>query len=165
MEIGSEKQGAIEITKTSSETVRCIIRQGDKILLLQKNKNALAPEKFEFPGGNIDSIAGDMSTLEEQTNSVQTEIGEEAGLDISGIQAIKVDQFDYEFQGKWEMLKRKVHLFLVDLPESFDMQVQTGWVESDFHKGAVWVKIDKLRELKSEGKLLGNSMQFEKALT
>lgn len=153
-----------ERAKTSSETVRCIIKKGDRILLLQKNKGSMAPEMYEFPGGNIDSISGDESTLEEQVRSVIMEVDEETGLDIRELKIVNVDQFDYEFKGKQEILKRRVHLFLVNLPENSDSNAQTGRIKEDFHKGSDWVTVEQLKDLKRQGKLLGNSQVFEKAL-
>lgn len=163
-----------EIVKTESETVRCIIRRGSEVLMLKKSKkSSLASEAYEFPGGNIDDIQGSTATEEEQIVAVKKEVLEETGIDLGDNIPKKVDEFDYEFRGKWEVLKRKVHLFIVDLDAGQEQTISVGGIESDFHEKAVWVSIEELKKMKADTesfgdhadvKLLGNSLHFEKAL-
>ncbi|OGH04036.1 MAG: hypothetical protein A2W22_00215 [Candidatus Levybacteria bacterium RBG_16_35_11] len=152
------------------ETVRCIIEDSQgKILLLQKAKDSKAKGLFEFPGGKIDSIAGDSSTYAEQLKAVVKEIEEETGIDISRCSPQKSDEFTYQFTAGNHLHERMVHLFFVRLPivnneVSINSTLNPAGLSEDKHTHFNWVTKADLLRMRAEGKLSGNSQHFETIL-
>lgn len=151
------------------ETVRCIIENmNGKILLLQKAPDSKASNLFEFPGGKIDDIAGNMSTPDEQLRAVTNEVLEETGIDLSDNTPQKLDEFEYDFSAKGKNYKRRVHMFHLRLHSDHEIAINTtaddeGQSE-DKHAQSVWVTRDELLSMKQNGELSGNSIQFEETL-
>lgn len=165
-----ETSSPIEIVNPSpKETVRCIIENSrGEILLLQKTADSKAPNLYEFPGGKIDEIASNASTEKEQLNSINNEINEETGIDISSLLPQKVGEFDYKFTTQGTSHERRVHLFYLKLDSDQVVTVNTtensqGQSE-DNHQQFVWKTKEELKQMKEDGLLSGNSQHFEKIL-
>lgn len=155
------------LPKKEVETVRIIVKDGQgNILLLKKSDKSLAKGLYEFPGGKIDEIMGENSTLEEQTQASQKELSEEAGVHDANIKLDRLGDFSYEFSGNAGYNnKRKVHVFTAHLNE-VKPELLVGQTKDkegkpeDFHDGYIWVTKEELNKLKTENKLVGNSTNF-----
>ena len=150
------------------ETVRIIVVDAEgNILLLKKSEKSIAKGLYEFPGGKIDEIAGESSTLSEQQKAAKKELSEEAGVDSEEAVLNRVGDFTYEFGNKSEYNNsRKVHVFVAKLetskPELVVGQTKNALGESeDFHDNYIWVTKTELDQLKYENKLLGNSTNYQ----
>lgn len=152
-------------TINCAETVRCkIINKHGKILLLKKGLNSKNPGKYEFPGGQIDTIIGDSSTKQEQEAAVIREIYEETRLNISNLPIIKKQSFKYNFDLNGIRYSRVVHLFQAKLLlENNNIQINqtsnSNGQSEDKHDEFTWVTPDEFIELQKNKKIAANSIQ------
>jgi|GEM_PF-4379841 len=137
------------------ETVRAALFYQGKFLLLQKAADSKNPEALEFPGGKIDNIQNKNSTEEEQIQAVIEEVRQETGIDLSHLTLEKVDEVKVYFEAKDEIgekksHRRRVHLFLVQIPENQQLNlvvnqtINADGATEDKHKTYEWVTPEEL---------------------
>lgn len=136
------------------ETVRAAVFYRGKFLVLQKDKNSKNPGALEFPGGKIDVIEGDESTLDEQKESVLSEVKQETKIDIDQMPIEEIDNYGTYFEvlinGLITKHKRIVHLFLVRIPDEQEIYPKVNETKNeageseDKHKGYIWVSPEEL---------------------
>lgn len=135
------------------ETVRVAIFHKGKFLLLQKSGDSKNPNSLEFPGGKIDDIKDDKSTIKEQIETVKKETKEETGIDIDNFELKKVEDFEIYFEAgeNKKKFKRKVHLFLVKIPDDKDLEIKINQTLTDFgksednHQSFKWLTREELK--------------------
>lgn len=137
------------------ETVRAALFYKGNFLLMEKAGDSKNPGAVEFPGGKIDEIEGGQASVDEQIAALRQEVVEEAGIDIAGLVPEKVDEFENYFEVETgsgiKSFKRKVHLYLVRLPDDIDISVTYGKTldnegqSEDKHAGFHWVSEKTLK--------------------
>ncbi len=153
MKFGLENQEEVPII----ETVRTALFHNGKFLILQKDETSRNAGNFEFPGGKIDEIKGKDSTLEEQKLAVTTEIEQETGIDVHNLPVEKIEDFGLFYEatekdGKKKKYKRKVHLFLIRIPDKETPTLRINETKDaegeseDRHEKYMWVSPDELVE-------------------
>jgi 8-oxo-dGTP pyrophosphatase MutT (NUDIX family) len=168
IEVYSFKEPEVEKPK---QTVRCMVFNAEGKVLLLKKKGP--PGAFEFPGGQIGYLEDEEPNDDKQLENVIREVEEETGLEIEGLKPEKVGRFQYNFGLAHEKktLSRIVHLWKVQLPEGefevvTDKTVSEKGESEDKHLTEVkWVSLEELRQMKEDGKLLGNSEFFEEGFS
>jgi len=151
MDFSPEKKEQVPVV----ETVRGALYHRGKFLMLKKDIGSNNPGAFEFSGGKIDDIAGNVSTPEEQAKALVEEVVQETKIDIQNITPEKVDEFENYFEvqkedGAKKQYKRKTHLFLIRLPDDQEVVVSVGGEKNaegtseDKHAGYQWVSPQEL---------------------
>ncbi len=154
------------IGKKPRETVRVVlVDDAGNILMLDKSPTSVGAGFSEFPGGNIDDMAGMYPTVAEQRRAALAEAHEETGLEIPRKSLRKADDFTYTHND----ISRNVHVFVARIPGirpafSFGQLKDEQGHPLDLHSGGRWVSRDELDALKNDNRLLGNSVRYEKAL-
>ena len=137
------------------ETVRAALFYRGEFLILQKNAASKNPGALEFPGGKIDEIKGETSTLEEQEQAVREEVKQETGINIADLSMEKVEDFGTYFEtinkdGVKNKNKRRIHLFLIRIPDSYELSIKVNETKNekgeseDKHENYIWVSPDEL---------------------
>ena len=169
------------------ETVRVALLYHGKFLTLQKSADSKNPEAIELPGGKIDEIKGNTSTLEEQKQAAIQEVQQETGIEINKLPIEKIDNFEIYFEatdknGIKKKYKRMIHLFLVRIPDSQELIPKINQTlneigePEDKHKTYTWISpntlinsVTALQENPESGEkvypLSRNSRHIKKLLT
>ncbi len=151
MKFNFENKESIPIIETS----RVALYYRGKFLLLEKSKGSKNPGALEFPGGKIDEIKNQNSTIEEQMESAIREVEEETKIDIKDIPLEKIESYETYFEAKrkdgtTKRSKRIIHLFLAKLNDEkeYDLKVDQMKDENgkseDNHQGYRWVTPEEL---------------------
>jgi 8-oxo-dGTP pyrophosphatase MutT (NUDIX family) len=141
--------------------------QYGRVLLLQKSKSSKAASLFEFPGGKIDNIRGDVSSDLEQREAAFREVLEETGLNLNKEDFVKIDEFEYSFVHDTREFKRKVYVFCVHVSKipvvSINLTRNAAGYSEDRHQGFIKIDREMLDTLRKNGRLSGNSVVYDKA--
>lgn len=145
-----------------AQTVRCEIRIGGDILLLQKNGDSKNPYKWEFPGGNIEDVGDDPASPEQQKTAIIKEVLEETGLDISSTPLNDPEYFEYDYEAKGDNYHRAVNLFRIEMPHGdhkiiIDQTRKKDGSSEDKHRSWMLVTQEVFDRMIQEGEISQNS--------
>ncbi len=122
----------------SKVSVNCLVKKGDKILLVQQARPDHARGKWSVPGGKVDEG-------ENFHDAVRREMKEEVGLDISAIKPIGIIH-----EAPYKTVK---HIFLVS--------VEKG--EIKFNESEIldvkWFTLNEIKEMGKSSLLRGEWIQ------
>ena len=121
-------------------TVRGVVRQEDKILILRRHpKSRNNPHKYELPGGKVDP--GEFFDM-----ALVREFKEETNLDV------KIDSLFEVVQD--EFISRRTNQPISTVQLMMNLEIMDGEVQiSSEHDEYKWVSIEELKELYDEGML------------
>lgn len=116
------------------EVVAAIIVHNDEILCVQRgpNKYAYISEKFEFPGGKIESG-------EDQVSALKRELNEELNVEITN--PFKLMTVDHEYPD----FMLKMHAYVCEVPNrNIDLteHISFEWRTSNNLEGLDWAAAD-----------------------
>jgi 8-oxo-dGTP pyrophosphatase MutT (NUDIX family) len=153
----------LERESTTVDTVRGVLWNGDRFLLLQKAPDSKYPYKWELPGGKIDGVSYGMATLFQQHQTLRIEVPQETCIDISDIQLGMPASHSYSFDVDGVHYDRIVNTYQIRLPErEYPVKINTtrradGELE-DKHMAYRWVKKDEYDQMRRESHIAANSM-------
>lgn len=121
-------------------TVRGVVRQGDKILILKRHpKSRNNPHKWELPGGKVDP--GEFFDL-----ALVREFKEETNLDVKLESLFEVVQDEF--------ISRRTNRPISTVQLMMNLEIIGGELQiSDEHDDFKWANNDELKELYNENML------------
>lgn len=167
MEFKPEKQER----EPEIENVRVALFHKGKFLVLEKSANSKNPNALEFPGGKVDHMEGETSTMEEQKDAAMREIQEETHIDVSRFPMEHVEDYSVYFEtqkqdGSRKPHRRRVHLFFIRIPDEEEIGVTIDTLKNvegmseDKHSGYYWLTPEELAAKATQ--LEGNETTGEK---
>ncbi len=123
--------------------------------MLEKDISSRNPGVLEFPGGKIDEIKEKTSTEQEQRQTAITEVQQETGISVDKLSIEKIESFRIYYEaleksGFKKKYRRLIHLFLVRLPDTENVNPEVNKTmdaegkPEDKHKNYKWLLPNEL---------------------